>query len=184
VHVLFLGRLVERKGAGALLEAAARARSFTAQAFQVEIAGKGPLLEHYRRRVHDLGIADIVTFSGFISEEAKPRLLASADIIALPALGGESFGISLVEAFAAGTGAVLGGNNEGYSSVAGPLSECLIDPTNTEEFARRLVELIENPEERARMSARQVERARNFSPDVVGQRILASYHRAIRARRG
>jgi phosphatidylinositol alpha-mannosyltransferase len=184
VHVLFLGRLVERKGAGALLEAAARARSFTAQAFQVEIAGKGPLLEHYRRRVHDLGIADIVTFSGFISEEAKPRLLASADIIALPALGGESFGISLVEAFAAGTGAVLGGNNEGYSSVAGPLSECLIDPTNTEEFARRIVELIENPQERAQMSARQVERARNFSPDVVGQRILASYHRAIRARRG
>lgn len=184
VRVLFLGRLVERKGAGALLEAAALARHRTDRDFHVEIAGKGPLLEQYQKRAQELGIEDIVTFSGFVAEEAKPELLAHADVIALPALGGESFGISLVEAFAAGTGAVLAGNNEGYSAVAGPLTECLVDPQDAEGFARRLAELIDDPGQRAQMSRKQVERARSFASDVVGRRIVASYHRAIRARQG
>src|SRR5699024_396755 len=125
---LFLGRLVERKGAGALLEAVARLAGLTSRHFRVEIAGRGPLREEYKKFVHDRGLGELVHFSGFIEEKDKADLLARADIIALPALGGESFGVSVVEALAAGTGAVLAGDNPGYASTVGPLTECLVDP--------------------------------------------------------
>lgn len=183
VKILFLGRLVERKGAGALLEAVAQVRALTNTPFTVEIAGRGPLLAQYEAFVTDHHLGDRVTFSGFVEEEDKAGLLASADIIALPAFGGESFGVSVVEALAAGAGSVLAGNNPGYSSVIGPLTECLIDPTDTAAMARTLATHIDDAALRAEMSARQVERAREFAPDVVGAKIMAAYRRAIAGRK-
>src|SRR5699024_11720786 len=99
-----------------------------------ESAGCGAWLEEYEQRVRWRGLADVASFTGFVEEEHKADLLASADIIALPALGGESFGISVVEALAAGRGAVLAGDNDGYSSTAGPLQQCLIDPRDIDGF--------------------------------------------------
>ena len=183
VRILFLGRLVERKGAGALLEATARLRALTDTPFTVEIAGRGPLLEEYEQRVRESGLADVVSFTGFVEEEHKADLLASADIIALPALGGESFGISVVEALAAGRGAVLAGDNDGYSSTAGPLQQCLIDPRDIDGFARRLAELINDPDQRNEMSAAQARRAAEFAPEVVGAKIERIYADAIAHRR-
>lgn len=179
VRILFLGRLVERKGAGALLAAVAALSEFTSTPFEVEIAGRGPLLGTYEDLVREHGLQGEVSFTGFVDEEDKADLLARADIIALPALGGESFGISVVEALAAGTGAVLVGNNDGYASTAGPLHECLIDPRDTDAFARRLAELIDDPELRAAMSARQYARARDFAPETVGATIEGVYAEAV-----
>ena len=183
VKILFLGRLVERKGAGALLAALAKAKELTTVPFEVEIAGTGPLGDQYRQYTKAHGLADRTSFTGFITEEDKAGLLGSADIIALPALGGESFGISVVEALAAGSGTVLAGNNAGYSSVIGPLTECLVDPRDIDRFAQTLVRHIENAELRAEFSAKQVARAQEFAPDVVGAKIIATYYQAL-ARRG
>ncbi len=66
-----------------------------------------------------------VKFLGFVNERDKPELLASAAIACFPSLGGESFGIVLIEAMAAGASVVLGGNNPGYTSVLGDRPESL-----------------------------------------------------------
>lgn len=182
VRILFLGRLVERKGAGALLRAATHLREFTRAPFTIEIAGRGPLADEYAAFVGDHGLSDVVRMTGFIEEEAKADLLAGADIIALPALGGESFGISVVEAFAAGTGAVLAGDNLGYASTAGPLKDCLIDPRDPRAFARRLGELIDDPGARAEMSAAQSARAEEFDTPAVVSRIERVYASAASRR--
>lgn len=183
VRILFLGRLVERKGAGALLEAVSQLPSLTSTPFTVEIAGRGPLLAEYERRVRENGLSDVVSFTGFAEEENKPDLLANADIIALPALGGESFGISVVEALAAGRGAVLAGDNDGYASTIGPVHQCLINPRDVDGFARRLAELIDDPDQRDAMSAAQAARASEFAPEVVGAKIERIYAEAVANRR-
>lgn len=180
VRILFLGRLVERKGAGALLRATRILTDLTDTPFTVQIAGRGPLLETYRRYTADHGLSGLVTFSGFVEEQDKPDLLAGADIIALPATGGESFGISVVEALAAGTGAVLAGDNPGYASTLGPLTDCLIDPTDEMAFARRLRELVESPHLRELMSERQAARARRFDTPIVVDRIEEVYAETAR----
>jgi len=178
-RIVFLGRLVERKGALALLRALARVREFTSGPFRAEIAGTGPLEGSLRQFARDNDLQEVVSFTGYVPEEAKADLLASADIIALPSLGGESFGISVVEALAAGRGAVLVGNNPGYASTVGEVRECLIDPSDPVAFARRLAELIDDPAQRERMSRAQVHRARDFDPEVVGEKLLAVYREAI-----
>lgn len=179
VRIVFLGRLVERKGALALLRAVALARQATTTPFRVEIAGKGPLEPALREFISTHDLTEIVSLTGYVAEEDKAALLASADIITLPSLGGESFGISVVEALAAGRGAVLVGNNAGYASTVGPLRECLIDGADASAFANRLATLIDDPAAREEMSQTQVERAHAFAQDVVGEKILEIYSSAL-----
>lgn len=185
VHVLFLGRLVERKGPGHLVAAVEHLRRTggTGAAFAVTIAGSGPLEGELRRRVAVAGLGGVVTFAGQVPEAAKADLLASADVVALPSVGGESFGISVVEALAACPGAVLAGDNPGYRTVLGAdLPEALVDPRDTAGFARALARLVDDPAERAARSDRQVRLAARYDIEVVGPAVVSAY-RAVLLRR-
>ncbi len=134
--ILYIGRLERRKGARYLLTAF---QLFSQDNPDVEllIAGDGPDRDRLEMMADDLKLKN-VSFLGFISEELKMELLAKADLFCSPAVTGESFGIVLLEAMAAGTVSVAG-NNSGYIDVmreVGGIS--IVNPEDTEEFARRL----------------------------------------------
>src|SRR5205823_3029357 len=78
------------------------------------IAGAGPKRGVLERLVRRLALGGAVRFVGTISEAEKAQLLASADVACFPARGGESFGVVILEALAAGSGAVIAGANRGY----------------------------------------------------------------------
>ncbi len=183
--VLFLGRLVERKGGGYLLRAVAHlhAAGQWPHDARVVIAGTGPLEQALKTYVQNHKLTGIVTFVGFVSEADKPRYMASADIVALPSTGGESFGIVVVEALAAARGAVLAGDNPGYRGVLAPRPEALITPTDTPAFATSLLKLLKNSEERAAAHDWQQAYAKQFDVSAVGGRIVEIYHQALQARR-
>lgn len=184
VHIVFLGRLVERKGPAELLSALAELRSRgTSTPFRVTLAGKGPLAESLRAQAEDLGLTDLVEFSGYVAEEDKTALLASGDLVVLPSTGGESFGISVVEALAAARGAVLVGDNPGYATVMGDLRDQLVDPTDTVGFAATLARFVDDAGARAHAATRQRALAWEYDVDTVGPRIVAAYRDALRARR-
>lgn len=115
-HVVFVGRFVARKGAGILLDALRWGEQHDAfpAGMHVTLAGKGPLLARCQAQAATLRTP--VEFTGFITEADKPALLASADVAVFPSTGGESFGIVLLEAIAAGSRVVLAGDNPGYRS--------------------------------------------------------------------
>ena len=94
--------------------------------------------------VAKLGLGDVVTFAGFVSEEDKPQFYADADIAVFPSTGGESFGIVLIEAMASGAGVVVAGANPGYLSVINDRPEVSVDARDTEAFAATLLRLIED----------------------------------------
>lgn len=134
--ILYVGRLERRKGVKYLLMAFQTLQQTEPDA-KLIIAGNGPDREKLEMLADDLKLTN-VSFLGFISEELKLQLLSEADIFCSPALFGESFGVVLLEAMAAGA-VVVAGNNSGYTEVlkdAGALS--LINPQDTAEFARRL----------------------------------------------
>ncbi|MBN2177330.1 MAG: glycosyltransferase family 4 protein [Demequinaceae bacterium] len=175
VIVAFLGRMVERKGALELVEALARMPFGLRPRMEVRLAGRGPLTDEVRRRIEEHHLGDVVTMPGFVSEEDKPRFLAEADVAVFPATGGESFGIVLAEAMAAGAGAVIGGDNPGYRSVLGDDPDTLVDPGDVEAFAGLLTRLVTTPDLRERIHAEQGERVRRFDIEVVGAEIEAFY---------
>jgi len=100
----FLGRFDEpRKGLPVLLKAFERVSEKRPDA-RLLIAGRGTVSDARRRLSRST--RDRVEFLGAVPDETRAELLASADVFVAPNLGGESFGIVLIEAMAAGTAVV------------------------------------------------------------------------------
>jgi phosphatidyl-myo-inositol alpha-mannosyltransferase len=115
--VLFLGRHEERKGLSVLLEAVAALGGGTADPrIRLWVAGDGPETSGLRHRWDGL---PGVEWLGVVGEEEKRRRLAAADVLCAPSLGGESFGLVLVEGMAAGC-VVVASDIDGYRDAAGP----------------------------------------------------------------
>jgi phosphatidylinositol alpha-mannosyltransferase len=183
VRIVFLGRLVERKGPRELLAAVA-AMPPTARPWTLTLAGRGPLLADLRDRARAAGIADRVHFPGFVAEEDKAALLAGADVVALPSTGGESFGMSVVEALADAGGVVLAGDNPGYRTPMTGLEDQLVDPRDTAAFAATLARWVDDPDARRAAQGPQRAAAQRFEAGEITRQTLAWYERALAARRG
>lgn len=174
VRMLYLGRLVPRKGCQLLLNALTKLDPRLD--YHLEIYGKGPLLPTLQSFVQSRDLVDKVSFEGFVSEDDKPLAYANADISIFPSTGGESFGIVLIEAMASGSAAVLAGNNPGYSSVV-TRPDLLFDPGDANELATKLTRLITDPETRLEAATWGKEHARQYDVDIVGRRIVSEYER-------
>jgi phosphatidylinositol alpha-mannosyltransferase len=185
-NIVFLGRLVPRKGAQYLLQAITYLRDHQLYDgdFTVAIGGKGALRGELEQYIQAHGLSDIVRLYGFIDEGHKALFLAQADIVTYPSTGGESFGIVLLEAMASARGVVLGGNNPGYASVMAPYESQLFDPLDTVRLAEKLAWYLDRPVEREAAASAQKAYVRHFDIGVVGGRLIALYERALQSRRG
>lgn len=134
--ILYVGRLEKRKGVKYLLAAFKKLNTSMPET-KLLIAGDGPDYSKLTDYVDENKIKN-VEFLGFVEEKIKMKLYKEAGLFCSPAIYGESFGIVLLEAMAAGL-PIVAADNPGYSSVMkgrGLLS--LVDVTNADEFSRRL----------------------------------------------
>jgi len=122
--VLFLGRHEERKGLGILLSSFEGLRRSSdgvappdgaATPPTLWVAGDGPLTASLRQRHPE---ASDLHWLGVLTEEEKVRRLVAADVVCAPSLGGESFGVVLLEAMAA-RAVVVASDIDGYRLAAG-----------------------------------------------------------------
>ena len=113
--VLFLGRHEERKGLAVLLEAWRRMTAGHGGSPVLWVAGDGPETGVLQRQFPE---SSSVRWLGVLDEEEKVRRLVAADVLAAPSLGGESFGMVLLEAMAART-VVVASDIDGYRAAAG-----------------------------------------------------------------
>lgn len=185
--ILFLGRLVARKGCKTLLQAIAQLHAHAASQplppFRVIICGSGPLDRQLKQFVAKKQLAELVEFSGFVSERDKPRYYASADLAVFPSSGGESFGIVLLEAMASGRAVVLAGNNPGYRSVLAPQPELLFEAKNSDALAVKLRHYMTDKTASARLRNWEAAYTKGFDVTVVGTELLEIYQKALRKRR-
>jgi phosphatidyl-myo-inositol alpha-mannosyltransferase len=182
ITILFLGRLVERKGCQYLLQALAQLNLDDLPGIRVIICGKGALLAELQTYTNTHGLSDMVEFAGFVSEDDKPGYYASADISVFPSTSGESFGIVLLEAMASGRSSVLAGNNPGYATVMQPRPDLLIDPKNVEAFAQKLQELITDADARKDAADWGKTYVKDFDVSTVGPKLISEYEMAIATR--
>lgn len=111
--ILFLGRIERRKGLEVLIQAVASLGDLSPT---LVVVGRGPREGAARSLARRLQID--VDWLGGVDDETIPRLYRSADVFSAPNLGGESFGIVLLEAMAAGTRVVCS-DLDAFRSVAG-----------------------------------------------------------------
>lgn len=179
--IVFLGRLVERKGCAQLIKAFKLVINQMPDA-KLIIGGKGAEEFKLKKLVNQLGLGDSVEFKGFIKEEDKADFLACASVACFPSLYGESFGLVLAEAMAAGAGAVVAGNNPGYASVMQPRPDLLCDPKDARALAEVITKLLNDDNYRHEVTRWQRSYVPKFDINQVGPQLEAVYNRAIAKR--
>ncbi|HVX58128.1 MAG TPA: glycosyltransferase family 4 protein [Candidatus Saccharimonadales bacterium] len=176
--IVFVGRLVDRKGCLYLLKAF-KLLATELSDVNVTVVGAGAQDQTLKRYVKSNGLDGRVRFAGFVSEEEKAELLSGAAVACFPSLYGEAFGIVLIEAMAAGSGVVLGGDNPGYRSVLGEHEELLINPTDTAAFSQRLKTLLTDKQLAADLHAWQERSIKQYDVKIVGEHIESIYRSLI-----
>ena len=169
----FIGRIDEpRKGLPVLLDAFARVLVHHPGA-RLLVAGRGEVEEVAGPLPPPVRAA--VTFLGQVSEEEKARLLRSLDVYVAPNLGGESFGIVLVEAMSAGA-PVLASDLEAFRRVLGGGRLGLTFPVgDATALARCLGELLGDAPRRARLAAAAAQQVGRYDWSCVAEDVLAVY---------
>lgn len=173
--ILFLGRLDERKGVMLMIEAFNKLLKVKPDA-KLIIAGKGPLDTEAKNRVADYGINKSVHFAGFIPFGDIPSYYRSADIYCSPALGGESFGIVLLEAMASGT-PVIASNIHGYSQVIKDRENGMLFETgNSADLSDKIIMMIDDKHLRERFVSNGKILANKYSWENVARKIELFYY--------
>ena len=177
-NVLFVGRLEPRKGVLDLLKAHRILRR-TGSGNRLLIVGSGPQEREARRYVATRGLQE-VEFLGRVSDAEKAQLFRTVDVYASPATGGESFGIVLLEAMAAGA-PIVASDIHGYKGVVRRDREgLLVPPHEPKQLAKAIARLLGDPDLRAQMSTAGRLRAEQFSWPRVAARVEDYYGFVIR----
>jgi glycosyltransferase involved in cell wall biosynthesis len=125
-----------------------------------------------------LGLGDCMRLVPFTPDVAE--LFRATDIVVAPSRGPE-LGRPILEAFASGRAAIASGSATGGGIVAANETGVLVPPRAPAELATALVDLINAPEERARIGANARRYAEaNLSPERMTHRVMELYDRVLR----
>lgn len=150
LEILFVGRLVEKKGLRYLLDAMPGITR-RVPGVQLTVAGFGPEEESLKAQARALGVERAVRFLGAVPQTGLPALYRGAALLVAPfveATSGdqEGLGLVLVEAISCGC-PILAGNVPAMAEVlGGKFDDMIIDPRDRDAFANRIVGLLIDPE--------------------------------------
>ena len=179
--VLFVGRLVARKGVPVLLEAWTRASLPNAR---LVIVGDGPERAVLEARATELGIEPSVDFRGRVTDAELAAAYSTADLFVLPAVldahgDTEGLGVVLLEAMASHIPVLASAAGGITDVVVHDESGMLVPPGDVPALAAALQQLQRDPELRARLAAAGVARVRDqFSWDAIADRWARVYAEA------
>ncbi|MFM8863072.1 MAG: glycosyltransferase family 4 protein [Acidimicrobiia bacterium] len=173
--VLFVARHEDRKGLAVLLEAMTELPPDV----RLWVAGEGPQTAGVRARAAG---DPRIEWLGRISESEKLRRLRTAQVFCAPSLGGESFGVVLLEAMAAGA-AVVGPGIPGDARVARPGRDALlVPPGDAPALAEALRRVLDDGELRASLVDSGRTRTTEFSMDRLAGHYEDIFERVLRRR--
>jgi phosphatidylinositol alpha-mannosyltransferase len=173
----FLGRMDEtRKGLPVLLEAFAILGT-ERPALRLLIAGPGDAAEALEQV--PAALRDRVVLLGQISDEDKVRMLHSVDVFCAPNTGGESFGIVLAEAMAAGAPIVASDLDAFRRVLRGGRAGELFANGDPADLARAAGLLLDNPERRRELSAAATAAVSTYDWSVVAKDVVNVYETVV-----
>lgn len=178
----FVGRFTEpRKGMPVLLDAL---RPLVAEfpALELLVVGGGDAAE--LRKMAGPALTERLTLLGQADDEMKARVLRSVDVYCAPNTGGESFGMVLTEAMAAGA-AVAASDLDAFRRVLEDGRAGVLTPVGDADALREgLRGLLTNADRRARLAAAGRTRVAAFDWSLLARQVLRVYETAVAATPG
>jgi phosphatidyl-myo-inositol alpha-mannosyltransferase len=177
LRVLFIGRSEERKGLPVLLQAFEGLIEHVPA--RLTLIGVSP--DDVKRYVPDPATESSIDTLGRVSGNRLWRHLHEADVLCAPSLAGESFGMVLTEAFAAGT-PVIASEIAGYSDVVTDgMDGILVPPADPQRLAEELQRLYLEPARREAMGRAAHRTAARYAWPRIAEQVEEVYEEARRA---
>ncbi|MGQ0736160.1 MAG: glycosyltransferase [Acidobacteriota bacterium] len=181
VHVLSVGRLIERKGHHHLLRAFASLMGRLDDEVRLTLVGTGDAESALRALVDDLRLGDRVTFAGVVARERMPAIYRDADVFVLPS-DREGMSIALLEALASGLPAVVTAHGGTEGLVVDGVNGYTVAPGDVPALAEALARLLGERHRWPAMGASSRQLATTLSWTSYAERYLALC-RTVAARR-
>lgn len=162
--IISVGAIRKEKGHDVLIRAFRQVVNRFPDA-SLTIVGDGSYSGVCEKLIDDLGLRSSVKITGWRERADIRDLLESADIFAFPSRQ-EAFGLALVEAMASGL-PVVASNVGGIPEVTKGTGAYLVEPENDQQLASALLNALENKDWRKRSAQASIERAREFSLQVM-----------------
>lgn len=167
--IIYSGRINAEKGIKELTQAMNKLADYPqikllviGSSFFGNTTGNDDFTQKLQESIKD--IQDKIQFTGYIPYQKVPSYLKLADLAVVPSMWDEAFGLTVLEAMAAGLPLITtrsGGIPEICEDVA-----CIIKRENIiEDLAEAIVNLYKHPEIRANMSSQSIKRAQKFSKE-------------------
>ncbi len=178
-YILFLGTLSPINNIVRVLEAFSKFRQQYLERgnsecpYSLVLAGKrGWLSSEYQRIIKDLGLAQHVMFTGYVVGDDLVPLFHGAEFFLLPSLY-EGFGSTVLESFACQV-PVIASRVGSMPEVAGDAVQ-YVDPVNTDEIARAMLELSGNIDLRKDLVTKGLEQVKKFNWEKTAKETIAVY---------
>lgn len=165
IILMSVGELTKRKNHMVMIEALARLKEYD---ILYVICGDGPLKARLRAKAEELGVRERLKLLGFRKDIAE--LHKAADIFVFPSLQ-EGLPVAVMEAMASGLPIVaskIRGNEDLISNNQGGY---LINPKDSEQIAKAIEKMIQNPEKREKMEKRNLEIITKYGQETVLQKM-------------
>ena len=177
IFILFVGTIEPRKNLITLLRALAEIQMNTDWRPQLVIAGQeGWLMGEISNYIEKHGLNPRIRFTGYIADEDLRALYSSCAVCVYPSLY-EGFGFPPLEAMACGAPVIAGDVPSLHETVG--RAALLVPPTDVQQLARALVEMLTDEQKRAHFSRAGMEWASQFTWERTAQLTLEVYRDAI-----
>jgi D-inositol-3-phosphate glycosyltransferase len=180
--LMYAGRLCAEKGVMVALQAVDLLVNRQHRAIRLRIYGSGDprYEEHLRAYASTHGLDDMVSFHGLVPRDQLLRAYDAADVLLVPSLWEEPFGLVAVEAMARAVPVVASDAGGLNGVVEDGVSGALVTPGDPGDLAAAVKRLLDRPDERRRFgkAGQQAVRAR-YTLDMCAQRVERHLERAL-----
>ncbi len=176
--LLFVGRLVEKKGIRFLIEALSRIKNEYPE-IKLLIIGDGNMRGSMMGLCKNLNLTDNVIFLGLLPHRDLPRYFATADVFVLPSLS-EGFGLVLIEAMSCGTIPIATDLPAFADTIKHGVTGFLVKQANAGEISDRVVHILRARDKLSDMKARVRDYVvRNYDWNIVSKNYQELINRLI-----
>lgn len=181
--IVYVGRLVPRKGCSQLIRAYALLAARDADVPDLQLIGGGSQEGELRSLARRLGVHERVEFLGEVSETSRVRSLAAADLAVFPSLGGEGWGSVLIEALAVGV-PVIAGDVAAYRETVEGAPATFANAKRYQELATTMAASLNRTGKASDGEVRACQDfAKRYEVDTIGAVICEHYEAALAQRR-
>jgi glycosyltransferase involved in cell wall biosynthesis len=169
--IVSLGHLSAQKNPIGLVKALAKMQQKGFENWKLVWIGDGPLKQQTQQLVDELGLSSKVELLGFVPWDDVFAVLSTADLFVLNSVS-EGLSRAILEAMACAL-PVVSTTVGGWAEILP--KECVVPPQRDDLLADKLYEVITNPDSMTRMSKRNVEKAKEYSAEVLSNRKIEFY---------